>query len=172
VLESRGFDVRNVRAVTRDRSFGDIRPHDELKKLEVLPEFTNSADFRKLARAFKRVQNIARELPLDRFQVLELAGGSALESALKEPAELALLAELNERTPVIDAAVVSGSDFRGAFAEASRFGPAVDRFFEQVLVMTDDPDLKVARLRLMRRLEQLMLKLANISEIVAEEKQA
>ncbi len=172
VLESRGFDVRNVRAITRrEGALSKIRPSDELKKLEVLPEFTNSDDFQKLAKAFKRVQNIATELPLDQFNIAEL-DGLALEAVLKEPAELALLAELTERAPVIEAAVVSGSNFRAAFAEASKFGPAVDRFFEQVLVMTDDANLKRARLRLLRRLEQLMLKLANISEIVAEEKQA
>jgi len=173
VLHSRGFDVRNVRAITQ-RGEGTLltsRPSDELGKLDVLPEFTNSEAFQKLARAFKRVQNIAKELPLDEFMRAE-RNPSSLSGDLREPAELALLHELDTRTPVIEAAVASGSDFRGAFGEASRFGPAVDRFFEQVLVMTDDPHLKVARLRLMRRLEQLMLKLANISEIVAEEKLA
>jgi glycyl-tRNA synthetase beta chain len=171
VLHSRGFDVRNVRAITQ-RGDGTLlisRPSDELGKLEVLPEFTNSEEFQKLARAFKRVQNIAKELPLDEYVMAE-RDPSTLSGALREPAERALLEELDRRAPVIEAAVVSGSDFRGAFAEASRFGPAIDRFFEQVLVMTDDANLKTARLRLMRRLEQLMLKLANISEIVAEEK--
>ncbi len=172
VLESRGFDVRNVRAITRGRPLSTIRPSDELKKLDVLPEFTNSEDFQKLASAFKRVQNIAKELPLHDFNVMELPGGMALDGALKEPAELDLLAELKQRTPVIEEAAASGSNSRAAFAEASRFGPAVDRFFDQVLVMTDDTNLKMARLRLLRRLEQLMLKLANISEIVAEERQA
>jgi glycyl-tRNA synthetase beta chain len=171
VLESRGFDIRNVKAITlRDGAFSKIRPSDELKKLEVLPEFTNSEDFQKLAKAFKRIQNIAKELPLGEFNIADLDPLS-LQAALKEPAELALLAELTERGPVIDAAVASGANFRAAFAEASKFGPAVDLFFDKVLVMADDANVKKARLRLLRRLEQLMLKLANISEIVAEEQQ-
>jgi glycyl-tRNA synthetase beta chain len=46
LLESRGFDIRNVKAITlRDGAFSKIRPSDELKKLEILPEFTNSEDF-------------------------------------------------------------------------------------------------------------------------------
>jgi glycyl-tRNA synthetase beta chain len=171
VLESRGFDVRNVRAVTRGRSFSGIRPSDELKKLEVLPEFTNSPEFQKLARAFKRVQNIAKELPLDEFEAAEI-GDQALSSLLQEPAEGALLAEIDKRRPVIEGAVAIGANFREAFAEASKFGPAVDRFFDQVLVMTEDARLKKARLRLLRKLEHLMLKLADISEIVAEDKQS
>ena len=35
--------------------------------------------------------------------------------------------------------------------------------------MTDDPTLRQARLRLMKRLEQLILQLGDISEIVATE---
>jgi glycyl-tRNA synthetase beta chain len=173
VLQHRGFDVRNVRAITQrgDGALAQIRPSDELKKLEVLPEFTKTEDFQKLARAFKRVQNMAKELPSDELAMAETRG-SQLDDILKDPAELALRDELARRTPVIEAAVVSGSEFRAAFAEASKFGPAVDRFFEQVLVMTDDKDLKIARLRLLRHLETLMLQLANISEMVAEEKQA
>jgi glycyl-tRNA synthetase beta chain len=172
LLESRGFDVRNVKAITlRDGAFSKIRPSDELSKLAVLPEFTHSEDFQKLARAFKRVQNIAKELPLDEFNKAEL-DPKGLEGLLKEPAERALLAELSQRGPVLDAAVESGGNFRAAFAEASRFGPTVDRFFDEVLVMADDATVKKARLRLLRRLEQLMLKLANIAELVTEEGQA
>jgi glycyl-tRNA synthetase beta subunit len=37
-----------------------------------------------------------------------------------------------------------------------------------VFVMTDDASLRTARLRLMKRLEQLILHLGDISEIVAE----
>ena len=40
------------------------------------------------------------------------------------------------------------------------------------MVMTDDPSLRLARLRLLRRLEALILKLADISQIVPEDKQA
>ena len=66
---SEGIDIRNVRAVcTRLRR---VSPADAEAKLEVLPEFTASPDFRKLAIAFKRVKNIARELPDDDFDVAE-----------------------------------------------------------------------------------------------------
>jgi glycyl-tRNA synthetase beta chain len=166
VLESRGFDGRNVRALTRDRSFDHIRPADELRKLEVLPEFTNSADFQQLAVAFKRVRNIARELPLERFRAAEI-GQEPLN--LSEPAEMALLEELEKRGPVIARAVANGAGYREAFAEAARFKPTVDRFFADVLVMAPDPVVREARLRLMRRLEAQIVKLANISEIVAED---
>jgi glycyl-tRNA synthetase beta chain len=158
VLEQRGFDARNVRAVTHGNP-DDLSPVIARRKLEVLPEFTSSAGFTQLATAFKRIRNIARELPANQNGDL---------SKLNEPAELALLKELEQRQQTIQAAVES-RDFRRGFAEAARFGPAVDTFFKDVFVMVDDPPLKMARLQLMRRLEQVILSLADISEIVAED---
>lgn len=161
VLEQRGFDPRNVRAVTHV-NVDDISPLIARRKLEVLPEFTGSADFRQLAIAFKRVRNIARDAGG------ESAGGKVdLAAVLKEPAEVALLEELESRRQVIESAVAA-RDFRRGFAEAAKFAPAVDRFFTDVFVMVDDPALKQARLHLMKQLELLILKLADISEIVPQ----
>jgi glycyl-tRNA synthetase beta chain len=166
LLESRGFDARVVRAVTVGRPLAVLRPADELRKLRVLPEFAGSEDFQQLAAAFKRVRNLARELPLERYQDLEASRAPLLAP---EPAERALLQEVEERRKVIDRAVESGEGYREAFAEAARFKPAVDRFFDAVLVMAPDPALRESRLRLLRRLEQLVLTLADISEIVTED---
>jgi glycyl-tRNA synthetase beta chain len=157
VLEQRGFDARNVRAVTH----GDVdalSPLTARRKLEVLPEFTSSADFRQLATAFKRVRNIARELP---------AGASEDLSPLNEPAEVALRDEIERRQQAIESAIAA-ADYRRAFGEAARFGPSVDRFFTDVFVMVEDQTLRTARLALMKRLETLILQLADISEIVAD----
>lgn len=159
VLEQRGFDVRNVRAVTS----GDVRelgPLQARRKLEVLPEFTDSEEFKQLALLFKRVRNIARNFSGD--------PNVASDGLLKEPAERALIDELNQRRPVIESAVTAGQGYRAAFAEASRFGPTVAKFFDDVLVMAEDPKLREARLALMKRLEGLILQLADISEMVPE----
>jgi len=167
VLESRGFDIRNVRAVTSGRHPKDIRPADELQKLKVLPEFSTTPDFQALAVAFKRAKNIiTRELnqPLLHYEV-----SHEFFEALTEPAETALLAEIETRRPIIEQAVIEGTRFREAFAEAARFKPAVDRFFDEVLVMSPDPQVRDRRLSLVRKLVSLILKLADISEIVTEE---
>jgi glycyl-tRNA synthetase beta chain len=163
VLEQRGYDIRNVRAVARlEESAVDAK-----RKLEVLPEFTASSDFQKLAVAFKRVRNIARELPDGDHAVVDLVD-PPLSQLLKEPAEIALLQELEQRGPAIDSVLKSGENLRRAFVEAAQFGPAVDRFFTEIFVMVDDAALRKARLRLMKRLEQQILRIADISEIVSE----
>src|SRR5207245_9554898 len=166
VLESRGFDIRNVRAVTSGRHPKDIRPADELQKLKVLPEFSTTPDFQALAVAFKRAKNITRDVneSLRRYQV-----PPEYFEALTEPAETALLAEIETRRPIIERAVIEGTGFREAFAEAARFKPAVDRFFDEVLVMSPDPQVRDRRLSLVWKLVSLILKLADISEIVTEE---
>ncbi len=169
VLESRGFDVRNVRAVTRGRTFSSIRPSDELKKLAVLPEFAGTREFQELAIAFKRVQNIVKELPDDEFWLAEKTG---VPISVSLPAERALLDEIENRRGTIEGAVAGGAGYREAFAEAARFKPAVDQFFKDVLVMDPNPTLKNNRIRLLRRLRELILNLGDISEIVAEDKQA
>ncbi|MEO7133511.1 MAG: glycine--tRNA ligase subunit beta [Vicinamibacterales bacterium] len=158
VLEQRRYDPRNVRAVTH----GDpaaVSPLVAKRKLETLPEFTESEDFKQLAGLFKRVRNIAKNLD---------GASPDLGGTLTEPTELALAGEIDRLAPAIELAVKSGTGYRQAFAEATKAGPAVAKFFDDVMVMAEDPKLRDARLRLLKRLEGLILQLADVSEIVAE----
>ena len=158
VLEQRGSDTRNVRAVTHGAP-GNVSPLVARRKLESLPEFTESPDFRQLAVLFKRVKNIARNLD---------EAAPSLGGTLTDPSELALENEVNRLAPVIAGAVAAGSGYRQAFAEAAKAGPAVAKFFDDVMVMADDLKLRDARLRLLKRLEGSILQLADVSEIVPE----
>jgi glycyl-tRNA synthetase beta chain len=160
VLEQRGYDPRNVRAVTH-AEVRELSPLTAKRKLEVLPEFTESAEFRQLAILFKRVKNIAKNLA---------PAAPDLGGKLADPAEKALAAEVDRLEPLVRGAVQSGTGYRQAFAEAAKAGPTVAKFFDDVMVMTDDDKLRDARLRLLRRLEALILQLADVSEIVPEEK--
>lgn len=167
VLEVRGSDRRTIRAVVPGADVAMRRPVADLQaNVEALPEFARSEQFRQLATAFKRVRNIAREAPADLA-----ADGDAepLEAILTEPAEVALAAEIDARRPAIERAVAEGRGFREAYVEAAKFEPVVARFFDEVFVMSDDLRLRQGRLRLMKRLESVILQLGDISEIVASE---
>jgi glycyl-tRNA synthetase beta chain len=158
VLEQRGYDTRNVRAVTHGE-VAAISPLVAKRKLETLPEFIETEDFRQLAVLFKRVRNIAKNLE---------PSAPELGGRLTEAAEKTLAAEVERLTPIIEATVSSGTGYRQAFAEAAKTGPAVAKFFDDVMVMAEDVKLRDARLRLLRRLEGLILQLADVSEVVPE----
>ena len=159
VLVARGADRRNARAVLAS---GTNRPVRDLEaNVQALPEVASTESFRQLATLFKRVRNIAKDGAAD--------AGDAERGVLVEPAELALLAEIEQRAPVIDRAVATGGGYREAYQEAAKFEPAVAKFFTDVFVMAEDPVLRQARLQLMKRLERLILQLRDISEIVAAE---
>jgi glycyl-tRNA synthetase beta chain len=164
VLCERGATVRNVRAVASGRALEDVRPRDLERNLAELVSFAETEPFRKLAEAFKRVRNIARELP--EADVLDPA---ELAKALVEPAERALFDEITRRRDVIERAAASGSGYRAAYTEAAGFEPVVAKFFDDVFVMAEDAKVRRARLGLMKQLEQLILQLGDISEIVAPE---
>jgi len=154
-LEQRGFGVEIVRAAT---SGGDVNPLRARRLAEAIQGMRGSEDFQALAVLFKRVKNIAKELRDD----VSLDRG-----AITEPAERALLDELDARRPRIEAAAAR-SDYRGAFVEIAGLRAAVDRFFTEVFVMADDVRIRTARLKLMADLRDLILHLADISEIVPQ----
>lgn len=154
-LEQRRFPIEVARAAT---SQADLRPLRARRIAEALQSVRASEDFQGLAVLFKRVKNIAKELqeqaPLDR-------------AVLAEPAEQALLAELDARRPRVEQAAAA-HDYKKAFTEIAGLRAAVDRFFTDVFVMADDARLRTARLTLMAGLRDLILDLADISEIVPQ----
>lgn len=163
VLEARGADRRNVRAVTSGPVLA-LQPATAAAQVEALGAFASSAEFTQLATAFKRVKNIAGELkgvpPLDL---------PALSGVLREPAEQTLLDELRRRLPGV-AESATQQNFTAALASLSELGPPVDRFFTDVLVMTEDATVRTARLSLMAHLRDAVLRIGDVSEVVAVDK--
>ncbi len=159
LLEQRGYDVRNVRAVLHG-GIEHVSPLEARLKLEALAQMSGSEALLGVATLLKRVKNITKGV-----------GGTgdwpAIQTRLVEPAEQALWAQVDARAPGIrDAA--AGGDYRQAFAGIAGLQPAVAKFFDDVLVMTDDEPLRHARLALVAELRDLILGIADISEIVTE----
>jgi len=159
-LEQRGFAAEHVNAVLSE-DIETLSPLIARRKLDVLPEFALSPAFKQLATTFKRVKNIARELKNDSPVALD-----RLAAMLREPSEARLLQGLQERIPRVQSAV-GRHDYRGALTQLSTLGPAVDRFFLDVMVMVEDAELRRARLSLMAHLRDVVLGIADISELAA-----
>jgi glycyl-tRNA synthetase beta chain len=158
LLEQRGFQYDEINSVLRpsEPAWDRLNPLDLRRRLEALRAIRGSADFEALAVAFKRVKNLAKELGRPPVEGTDL---------LVEPAERALVAEYETRGAELRRALAA-RDYPAAFKIASGFRPAVDRLFTEVFVMVDDQALREQRLSLVVRLHELLLGLADISEIV------
>jgi glycyl-tRNA synthetase beta chain len=159
LLEQRGFDVRAVRAVMH-AGVERLSPYDARRKLDALAQLTGSGALLGVATLLKRVKNITKGIS----GVKSLA---EIRPALSEPVELALVSELETRAPIIQAAAAK-RDYKDAFTNIAQLQPVVAKFFEDVLVMAEDEGLRTARLGLVATLRDLILDIADISEIVTE----
>jgi glycyl-tRNA synthetase beta chain len=155
LFQQRGFSYDEVNAVAGSATGLATCPLDARRRLEALRAVRGSENFEALAVAFKRVKNLAKELKREPAETFDL---------LREPAEQALVAEYRGRDEAIRAAIRK-ADYQSAFTLASGLRPAVDRFFADIFVMVDDPSLRDQRLTLVWRLHELLLGLADISEI-------
>ncbi len=130
-----------------------LRDFDQ--RIRAMDEFRQLPEAASLAAANKRIRNILKKnnepLPAqadtDRFQ---------------EPAEKDLASMLNELTPQAQPLFKRGEYAEGLRILAALKAP-VDNFFDQVMVMTEDSELRRNRLALLTQLEQLFLSVADIS---------
>ena len=153
-----------IRAVIPEFKSG-LKPYDTAKRVEALAQVRRAKEFEALAILFKRVKNITKE-----FRPTRELGFAGLRQALKEPAELALLGELEQRWPKI-AAALQHEHFFEAMTQLAPLHAPVDKFFIDVLVMAEDPQLREARLALLATLRDTVIQTSgDISEIAPEER--
>jgi glycyl-tRNA synthetase beta chain len=166
LLERRGFKYDELRAVTPEVRTA-LHPYKQFRQVDALAQARKAREFEALAVLFKRVKNITRD-----FTPTREYGFAGLRAALKEPAELALLDELEQRWPRVDQALKSGR-YLDAMNQLAPLHAPVDRFFTDVLVMADDAALRDARLALLNTLRDIVFQAGgDISEIApAETKQ-
>ncbi|HKB12841.1 MAG TPA: glycine--tRNA ligase subunit beta, partial [Vicinamibacterales bacterium] len=157
LFERRGYRSDEARAVAPHWS----NPHLALKRIDAVQKSRASADFEALAVLVKRVNNITKG-----FQ--KTAGTDALKGRLTEPAEIALADEMGRRWPAIESAL-GDARYADAMKEVANFRAPVDRFFTDVMVMTEDPGLREARLTLLATMRDGVLQIADIAQIAPEE---
>src|SRR5262249_13641062 len=94
--------------------------------------------------------------------------GHTLDASLiRDPAEQDLLRLATEVSQVVDQ---RRADYRAALVEIARLRPALDAFFDQVMVMVEDTKLRANRLALVARILHDFSTIADFSEIVTEKK--
>lgn len=128
-------------------------------RLAALAAFVRNPKNQGALLAFKRVDNILRK----QAGKEDIPGGwdAAL---LREPAEQALAGALGDALPTVDALLADG-DMAGALAGLAALRPAVDGFFDGVMVMAEDASLRRNRLALLRALGARVARVADISAL-------
>lgn len=156
LFERRGFRADEAKAVAAHWA----EPQRALERIDALSTSRASGDFEALATLFKRVKNITKGFD-------KTASMEALLPRLREPAEMALAGELGRRWPGIEEALVEARYVDAMKALATLRQP-LDKFFTDVLVMADDPELREARLMLLATMRDVILRIADIAEIAPE----
>ena len=150
----RGFSYDEVSAVMT-AGFTDLK--DVESRLVALREARPTENFEPIAASFKRIKNILKQA--------EFSGGTVAPDLLAEEAERTLH---NEFLRVRDGVhrMREEGNYRGALAAIASLRPAVDAFFDQVLVNANDESVRRNRLGLLHQLLTELSAIADFSEIV------
>ena len=153
-LREQGYTVNQVAAVV------DSRPDfiDDLPlRLAAVVAFAALPEAAALSTANKRIVNILRKSGVDSARAIDSA-------RLAEGAESDLYITFQKLGPQV-AAHYDNGDFHGALRALATAKPIVDRYFNDVMVMTDDPALRANRLALLHDIAGTMNRVADISKL-------
>lgn len=145
------------------------RGHDEVPDLvqraRAVDEIRGLAEFEPLFIAFKRIKNIVRQAEEKGFLILELQD----EEKFTSEAELGIWKDLrrlaSEYVPLREA-----RKYVPAFRALAKARAPIDKFFDSVMVMVDDEEIRAKRLGLLEYLLDEFNTIADLSELAAEAK--
>jgi len=152
----RGFAYDVVNAVLAAEA-NDVR--DAIARAEALTEVRGSEDFAAISAAFKRIKNILRQAEEKGFAI-----GSAKDAALSPEAQQ--LADAAAGLAPEVALLRQERAYGEALALIASLRPAVDAFFDKVMVLDPDPVIRGAHLGLIDQVLRGFSGIADFSEIV------
>jgi glycyl-tRNA synthetase beta chain len=140
---------------------------DAAARAEAVSKVRGSADFESISIAFKRMKNILRQADENKRHI-----AANLDSgALREEAEKELAAMIPPTVAEVEKQRASRS-YEAALLEIAKLRPAIDKFFDKVMVMVEDDNVRANRLALLQMLVKEFTTIADFSEIVTEGKES
>jgi len=137
------------------------QPLDFIQRLQAVKDFRQLPEADSLAAANKRIRNI-----LKKSDTPAAANIGGLIDRLVEPQELALLAAAQLAAKDIQP-LLAERDYQATLNRLAALRNDVDAFFDHVMVMTDDAELRANRLALLNFLSDQFLTCADISKLQA-----
>ena len=138
-------------------------PADVRKRLLAVHDFRATGAGVALAEANKRIRNILRKS--------ETPDGELDPELLREPAEQALAERVAALRPEVEE-LCQERQYEQAMEQLSTLAEPVAQFFDDVLVMAEEPELRHNRLRLLRDVRALFLTIADLSRLQGAPKAA
>jgi glycyl-tRNA synthetase beta chain len=162
--DTRGFAYDVVNAVLASDADDVV---DALARAEAVAKVRPSADFESISVAFKRMKNILRQAAESGREV-----ASAVDtSLLQEAAEKELAAQFPSTAKKVEE-LRRHREYEKALLEIAKLRPAIDLFFDKVMVMAEDVKVRANRLALLQNLLKEFSTIADFSEIVTENKES
>ncbi|MGR8941487.1 MAG: glycine--tRNA ligase subunit beta, partial [Gammaproteobacteria bacterium] len=130
-------------------------PFDFVQRLAAVKAFRQLPQAESLAAANKRIRNILKKS--------ETAPAAAV-GLLVEAQEQRLLEAANAASDAVSP-LLKQRDYQGTLNRLAQLEPAVNDFFDHVMVMCDDLELRASRLALLTLLSEQFLTCADISKL-------
>ncbi len=133
-------------------------PTQAMLRAAALTAYRSQPEFEKLAVGQKRVANILKS---------ETASVVPVKELMSEPTERELWEQSNAIVPELSVAL-KAQDYQQAFRLLLSLRPTIDKFFDDVLVMDKDPNVRSNRLNLLHYVRSIFRTVADLSKIVIE----
>ncbi len=140
---------------------------DAAARAEAVRKVRTSVDFESISMAFKRMKNILRQAAEKKNVIPVRVDASSLQEESEQE-----LAEMIPPTVAMVEKLRATRDYEGALLQIAKLRPAIDKFFDKVMVMVEDADLRANRLALLQTLVKEFSTIADFSEIVTEGKES
>ena len=159
-----GFKYDVVNAVLAVGA-GDVV--DAVSRAKAVTTVRPSSDFESISIAFKRIKNILRQAAEGKRGIAAAVDATLLQ----ESAERELAIQIPQSAKRVGA-LRTEKNYEQALQEISKLRPAVDLFFDKVMIMVEDERIRANRLALLQTLLREFSTIADFSEIVTEGREA
>lgn len=155
LLRERGYAQDTIEAVVAQQP---DRLDDMIERLDAVKAFAAIPESQSLAAANKRISNILKKN--------EGVHAEVQPAMLAEAAEQRLYGAMTDTRVEVDRAFAAG-DFSTTLKALAALRDDVDAFFNDVMVMAEDPAVRANRLALLNTLHGMMNRVADISKLAA-----
>jgi glycyl-tRNA synthetase beta chain len=138
---------------------------DAVARAEAVSKVRGSDDFKSISSAFKRMKNILRQAS-EKKSVIAMR---VEVSGLQEESEKQLASMIPQTAANVEKMRIA-RNYEPALLEIAKLRPAIDKFFDNVMVMVDESNLRANRLALLQSVVHEFSTIADFSEIVSEGK--